>query len=987
MNERDRAEMDELAAAQRTLRQQLIRIDAKLDALRARLDAADRLRPAAAPSPEAAGEVVPSKLPADSEPPPSPPVSPSTLRQEKAESPRAAATPPPLPMRTARNANAAPDGTAATTAVSGAAAAAFAGVPAPATAPAATIASENLSSPAAGPPGSGEDVPASPDEPFELRLGTVWLVRTGIVILLTGLVFLGNYAYQNFIGRFGPAGKLALLYLCGAALGGAGLWLERSRAELRNYARVLIAGGFAAIYYATYAAHFVPRLRVIENPFVAGALLLVLAAGIAFIADRRRSQTLALGAVLLAYYTSAINPLGTWTLFSNLMLTGAAVFFLVRNRWTTVSFASLLATYTSYGYWRLYHENAGFLRALSREEFWAGALFLLGYWVLFTAGALLSRQGLSASQRAGFISLNNAAYFLFVATAMPGVYPQSFWIFALAFGGVLLALALAARRLFPDEPLLDGAYLAQGLLLVTVGLAARLTGYQLALVLALESAALVTCVRARHGTIYLAGAAIVAAVALVLAWEQIVRKPSLALPLGGTAAAAFLYNARWLKHLSATETRFDWRAAYFSLLALGLGLAMIRHAAAPPDRAMIFAAVALAITLGTVLHGLIELTALAQLYVFAAHALWYFTPGRGGLPWWNAPAVLLATVALNQWWQHQREEPRANLSAPLQLVYALGAAVLALVWLSPKFDADAWLLVVSGLAVGVLAGAIAARAWSFVIAAQLFFIVCIAHYVDRLGDGPHWRFTVPAIIAVALPGLLGGQFARLLEKSEHAGSVALLTLIYRGAALVMFIAWGFEYIPRAHQLAFFAFAALALFAVAAWLKKGEPLLMSAGLAAIALLKFWFDPVVPRSLLSPNTFALILMLSAQRLGPRWLDESRFPRAARNVVVTLLLATLWLHVSRWAATGERHFLLSIAWTLLATGIFAAGLFLRERAYRLAGFVILAVTVARVFVVDVWHLDTVYRIISFLLLGAVLMALGFVYNRFAAKFREWL
>jgi len=34
-----------------------------------------------------------------------------------------------------------------------------------------------------------------------MRLGTYWLVRIGIVMLMTGVVFLGTYAYKNFIGH------------------------------------------------------------------------------------------------------------------------------------------------------------------------------------------------------------------------------------------------------------------------------------------------------------------------------------------------------------------------------------------------------------------------------------------------------------------------------------------------------------------------------------------------------------------------------------------------------------------------------------------------------------------------------------------------------------------------------------------------------------------------------------------------------------------
>jgi hypothetical protein len=71
------------------------------------------------------------------------------------------------------------------------------------------------------------------------------------------------------------------------------------------------------------------RLKVIESPLVGGALLLGVAGAIIAFAHQRRSQTIALLAILLSYYTSAINAIGSFTLFSNLLLTGAAVFFLI----------------------------------------------------------------------------------------------------------------------------------------------------------------------------------------------------------------------------------------------------------------------------------------------------------------------------------------------------------------------------------------------------------------------------------------------------------------------------------------------------------------------------------------------------------------------------------------------------------------------------------------------------------------------------------
>src|SRR6185295_862860 len=59
------------------------------------------------------------------------------------------------------------------------------------------------SAPAGGAGGSGATPrpPKFKEKSFELRLGTFWLPLIGIVLLVTGLVFFGNYAYQNLIVR------------------------------------------------------------------------------------------------------------------------------------------------------------------------------------------------------------------------------------------------------------------------------------------------------------------------------------------------------------------------------------------------------------------------------------------------------------------------------------------------------------------------------------------------------------------------------------------------------------------------------------------------------------------------------------------------------------------------------------------------------------------------------------------------------------------
>jgi uncharacterized membrane protein len=63
------------------------------------------------------------------------------------------------------------------------------------------------------------------------------------------------------------------------------------------------------------------------------------------------------------------------------------------------------------------------------------------------------------------------------------------------------------------------------------------------------------------------------------------------------------------------------------------------------------------------------------------------------------------------------------------------------------------------------------------------------------------------------------------------------------------------------------------------------------------------------------------------------------------------------------------------------------MRERVYRWLGLAILACALGRVFVVDVWRLEELYRILSFVALGVVLLVLGFIYSKYQEKIKEWL
>jgi uncharacterized membrane protein len=75
-------------------------------------------------------------------------------------------------------------------------------------------------------------------------------------------------------------------------------------------------------------------------------------------------------------------------------------------------------------------------------------------------------------------------------------------------------------------------------------------------------------------------------------------------------------------------------------------------------------------------------------------------------------------------------------------------------------------------------------------------------------------------------------------------------------------------------------------------------------------------------------------------------------------------------------------SVLWTAFATGLLAAGLGLRSRGLFYSGYALFAVTSAKVVVWDLATFETLYRMLSFLALGALLMAGAYLNLRFRER-----
>jgi uncharacterized membrane protein len=84
-------------------------------------------------------------------------------------------------------------------------------------------------------------------------------------------------------------------------------------------------------------------------------------------------------------------------------------------------------------------------------------------------------------------------------------------------------------------------------------------------------------------------------------------------------------------------------------------------------------------------------------------------------------------------------------------------------------------------------------------------------------------------------------------------------------------------------------------------------------------------------------------------------------------------------------QREFAYSAIWTIYGAGMMAFGFWKKSAFVRWQALVLMAVTIAKVFLYDSRYLNTGYRVLSFIALGVVLLAISFVYFRISARAQE--
>lgn len=845
--------------------------------------------------------------------------------------------------------------------------------------------------PATPPPSPGIlPMPAEvPEGPLELRLGRVWLVRIGIALLLTGLVLLGNYAYQNWIRELPAIVRLGFLYFGSLLISGGGIWAGR-RENLKVFGEVVLAGGLAFFYWCTFAAHHVPRLQVVESQVVAGMLLLGAGGLITGVALKRDSRVIAIMGLLLACYATVLQPLGWLSAASNLVLAMAGVALIARKHWAPAGIAAMAGIYGSFLWWQI--AGASESRPLDPAALW----FLPPVWLVFAlpgiTGIARSFSGLTDYDRRLLASANNFAFFgLFTAVWIEQQGSADYWQVPAVFGAVLIVIGALGRR--KDQ--VAEWHIAQGLAAATLAMTLKLEGDQLAIGFGIQTLML-SLAYARFGgkveTVFASLAAVGGAIWLItgaaFGQEMPLWSRGLSAFMIAGATAPLLWGSG--RHEAGSQEAQSGRAAATAVLCAGavaILLGWVLHLQ-PGWRYLAVLGVSLVLSAGTIFgdrqRRLPELAVWAAVFLLAVPffmAVDHSLPNHPSPPaaWMPVAAALLSIFAHWLWVHRAKAEDikawtpsmpmslfqwTTALTVPLALHLALDPLALTLMGRMAAYGGAALLLAAVG---------------RFALACPLLAVggVCLLPQLvicQTLVSPMPW-------VTEFIPLLSAGGIAVLSALPSSRPRAPLAFVAARGfVVLAWLMAW--HELGRDHWEDIMAASALVLaFVARRSLKQSPPevwiLLVAGILQFVNLLGGAPWPHVGdlpswRGLLVP-----VALLAIPFIAPDpWLRR-------RDIRPAILLAgcaafALWsTHALVWYAGWKPA---AVLWTILGFGLVSTGLWQKLAALRHAGFALLALAVIKLFVSDVWDFATFYRVGAFLALGVALVVLGFFYNRFA-------
>jgi len=867
----------------------------------------------------------------------------------------------------------------------------------------------------------------------EETLGTNWLNKLGIVILVLGVAFF--LAYQ--LKTLGPAGKVLVGYVVGSSLLGAGIWLEKHD-RYRVFARAGIGGGWALLFFTTYAMYHVPAAQILRSQLSDLLLLLAVAVVMVWHTLRYRSQAVTGLAFLLAFLTVTVSHSNVYSLSAGALLAFGLVVIVGRMQWFELEIFGILASYFNHYLWlrpivepmrRHHHPFA---------EFPASVGILVLYWLIFRVSYILRKPPDKRSEGISSCAALLNSVCLLILFKYQSAHPE--WAF-----GALLGIG-AAEFILAQLPVTRRRRTAVIVLSTISGslfFAAfpfRYSGMRLSIFWLAEAEALLLIgvwtrevVFRRLGAIVtavVAGQMISVEVAAVygmrLDGADVTGKPPVATLLA-VAAIVFYVNSYWVsrrwrdlfKHefdrtlfarfsyagafMALTGAWVMWPEAWTAVAWTALGFVLVVagwrwRLLELGYQANFMAAVAvlrgLAINLEatTAYHGITH----RLISVLLTAALLY---GTSRWSWAGGGAALsLGAISVS-----------AQQFAKGSYTWAASFLLSLLAWyeLRPLSVAVAWM--VGGLV--LLEAGLGWRSFSLRLQAYVAFVASFTRifFVNLNASGnpgeisPRFYTVMPLALAFFFAYWrlydAAGELTELERKCWVTDLCCWLGVLTVGSLM--------RFELEADWVAA-GWAALALVVLAlAWRSGRRVFLYQALLFVLGVLfrtmlhnfyqrSYFPAPVWDSRWLCVGAVVALLFLSLPILFKLRnkvaadASESRFvfflkamTRRPEQVFffIGLILMTVLL------AVEMRHGMVTLSWGIEGVAIFLIALWLGERSFRLSGLGLLLLCVGRILTIDVWHVNARDRYLTFMVLGTALLAVSFLYTRNREKLRHYL
>ncbi|WP_439364004.1 DUF2339 domain-containing protein [Bradyrhizobium sp. DASA03005] len=789
-------------------------------------------------------------------------------------------------------------------------------------------------------PSTGADAPPPVPEAapgFEERLGTRWVVWIGGLALALGGFFMVRYSIEA--GLLGPGVRVFLGGLFAAALLGAGEWTRRKESissiaalPIANIPAILTAAGTAVAFATIYAAYALYGFLVPATAFV---LLGIVAMGTLAAALLHGPALAGLG-VVGAFVTPILVSSGKpdyWALYIYLAVVTAASFGLARIRlwrWlavTTIAFAVLwifpgLDTEQVQVAPHAFHAIVGFVLAalLVVCGFMFGPTFEDGEIEPVSSGALGAYLfgAMLVVLSSAHADLALIAFTLLVGGTLFVAWraPAATGALGAAAAAVFIVFAEWAVRANPDMLVLPGGPMPG------VGPVAT------------DSSV----------TLHLVTAAIFAAGFGVAGFFAQGRSNSAIIPVVWSAAGVATPIAI-LVALYARIAHLD-RSIPFAILAVLLAAAFGAATEAlmrREERPGVATSVALFAT-GT-------LGALALALTFALEKGWL--------------TIALALMSLGTAW--------ISLQRPIPVLRRLAAIFAAIVTARIAYDPR-----IVGDAVGTTP-IFNWLLWGYGLPAASFWGASI-FLRRRADDAPLRVVETAAILFTAL--LAFTEIRHFATGGDMISPPSLLEFALQ-VCITLAMAIGLERLRlRSHSIvhdvgAVVLTAIAGLISVFGLLILENPLLFSSvnvgGLVFNLLLLGYALPAV-----------LMLLLSYAVAGHR---RVAYANTIAGGALVFALTYVTLEIRRFyhgpvllygGTTSAEQYTYSIGWLAFGVVLLGVGILVNSERARLASAAVIALTILKAFVIDMSTLTGVYRALSFMCLGVVLVAIGWLYQR---------